>query len=78
MFLLQLRRDQVVVAHEEGLEGGQLEVFVAPDVASHEEFGGGQGAFILHAAQRLIDGGQLFRREVGGIVVRQQVARAGL
>ena len=37
MFLLQLGGDPVVVADEQGLQGGQLDVLVAAHVAGDEQ-----------------------------------------
>ena len=37
MLLLQLAGDQVVIAHEQGLQGRQLDVLVAPHVAGREQ-----------------------------------------
>ena len=74
MLLLQLRGDQVVVADEQGLEGGQLDVLVGAHVAGGEELAAGHGLGVVGH----VEGVQLRLGEVGEVVVGQHVSGAGL
>jgi hypothetical protein len=72
-----LGREAVVIAHEQGLDGGQLDVLVDPPVAGHEQLVGGNLLSIVGDAVLVGgDGGQLLGGEIAGVVFGQQVAGA--
>ena len=68
---LELGGDAVVLAHEQGLHGGQLDVLVGPDVAGREEL-------ILGHDLGVVGHGQGAIGEGGAVIERKQVARTGL
>src|SRR5438270_243539 len=71
VLLGQSARDPVVLADEQGLHGGQLDVLVGPDIAGREELTLGHELSIVRHRQRTV-------RKVGAVVQGQQVARTGL